>query len=54
MYLSHSEPGMKKHYAQRDWARLERALTEMEKKLSDVLPLPSEMSGLEGPPVLAA
>ena len=37
MYLSHSEPGMKKHYAQRDWARLERALVEMEERLGGVL-----------------
>jgi hypothetical protein len=37
MYLSHSEPCMKRHYAERDWARLERALLEMEKRLGDVL-----------------
>lgn len=33
MYLSHSEPGMKKHYAERDWARLEKALKKMYKRL---------------------
>lgn len=37
MYLSHSEPGMKRHYAERDWARLERALLEMEKRISGII-----------------
>jgi excisionase family DNA binding protein len=37
MYLGHVERGMKKHYAERDWARLERALMEMELRLSGVL-----------------
>jgi predicted transcriptional regulator len=37
MYLGHVENGMKKHYAQRDWERLERALVEMEARLKDVL-----------------
>jgi integrase len=37
MYLAHAEQGMKKHYAQRDWARLERALVEMEGRLGGVL-----------------
>ena len=36
MYLGHVEPGMKKHYAQRDWGRLERALVEMGKRLENV------------------
>jgi len=31
MYLSHSEKGMKRAYAERDWTRLERALVEMER-----------------------
>jgi hypothetical protein len=31
MHLSHSEKGMKRAYAERDWTRLERALNEMEK-----------------------
>lgn len=34
---SHNEKGMKKHYAERDWARLERALLTMAEKLKDVL-----------------
>jgi len=33
MYLSHAEPGMKRAYAERDWARLGRALTKMERQL---------------------
>ena len=33
MYLSHVENGMKKHYADRDWGRLERALVEMERRV---------------------
>jgi hypothetical protein len=37
MYLAHAEPGMKRTYAQRDWARLERALGEMETRPKDVL-----------------
>ena len=37
MYLAHSEPGMKKHYAHRDWARLERAIWEMGERVKDVL-----------------
>ena len=37
MYLSHSEPGMKRHYAHRDWARLERALGQLWERLSGVL-----------------
>ena len=37
MYLSRAEQGIKKHYAQRDWGRLERALTEMERRLDGVL-----------------
>jgi hypothetical protein len=37
MYLAHAEPGMKRTYAQRDWARLERALVEMEAGLKDVM-----------------
>ena len=41
MYLAHSEPGMKRHYAQRDWARLERALIEMWDRLKDVLAVPA-------------
>jgi hypothetical protein len=28
---------MKKHYAQRDWGRLERALVEMGERLKNVL-----------------
>ena len=31
MYLAHSEKGMKRAYAERDWGRLERALVEMER-----------------------
>lgn len=34
MYLAHVEQGMKRAYAQRDWARLDRALVEMEKAFS--------------------
>jgi hypothetical protein len=30
---SHAEPGMKRNYAERDWARLKRALLEMERTL---------------------
>ena len=37
LYLSHSEKGMKRHYAQRDWSRLERALVRMEEMLGDVI-----------------
>ena len=37
MYLSHSESGMKSHYAQRDWPRLSEALQEMEKRLKSVI-----------------
>lgn len=37
MYLSHSERGMKRNYAQRDWARLERALEATWELLKDVL-----------------
>jgi hypothetical protein len=37
MYLSHSEPGMKRHYVHRDWARLERALGQLWERLSGVL-----------------
>jgi len=37
MYLSHSEPSMKKHYAERDWARVGRALAKMGEQLKDVL-----------------
>jgi len=33
MFLSHSEKGMKKHYAERDWPRLHRAQVELEKVL---------------------
>lgn len=33
MYLAHSEPGMKKAYAQRDWKQLGRALVKLEKKI---------------------
>ena len=33
MYLSHAEPGMKRAYAERDWARLARALERMERRL---------------------
>ena len=36
MYLSHVEPGMKRAYVQRDWARLGRALEEMRDRLSVV------------------
>jgi len=36
MYLSHAEPGMKRSYAERDWARLDAAMMEMEKRLKDV------------------
>lgn len=39
MYLAHAEPGMKRHYAQRPWGRLEDALVEMEKRLRDVIGL---------------
>ena len=42
MYLSHSEPGMKRHYAERDWGRLERALDEMQQRLREILPLPEQ------------
>lgn len=34
MYLAHVEPGMKRHYAQRDWGRLARALVQLGKKLN--------------------
>lgn len=54
MYLAHAEPGMKRAYAQRNWSRLDRALKKMEKRLSDVLTLPCDTGGPEGPPVLAA
>ena len=37
MYLSHAEPGMKRAYAERDWARLARALGKMERHLGGVL-----------------
>ncbi|MEI7835439.1 MAG: hypothetical protein WCK05_03410 [Planctomycetota bacterium] len=37
MYLSHSERGMKRNYAQRDWARLERATEAMSEQVKDVL-----------------
>ena len=37
LYLAHAEPGMKKHYAQRDWGRLEKALLEMEKRLKGII-----------------
>lgn len=37
MYLSHAEPGMKRSYAERHWARLDLAIEEMEKRLKDVL-----------------
>jgi hypothetical protein len=37
MYLSHSERGMKRNYAQRNWARLEKALGEMWEQLQNVL-----------------
>lgn len=33
MYLSHIERGMKRHYTQRDWERLQRALAKVEKVL---------------------
>jgi len=33
MYLSHTEPGMKRACAERDWARLARALGKMERQL---------------------
>lgn len=39
MYLAHVEPGMKRHYAQRDWGRLDRALVKMERRLRSVLKL---------------
>lgn len=31
MFLAHSEKGLKKHYAERDWARLDVAITELSK-----------------------
>lgn len=37
MFLANGEPGMKRHYAQRDWGGLERALGEMEQKLKSVM-----------------
>ena len=37
MYLSHAEPGMKRAYAERDWARLDRAMKKMGKRLEDML-----------------
>ncbi|MGE5611712.1 MAG: hypothetical protein ACM359_20870 [Bacillota bacterium] len=33
MFLSHSEKGMKKHYAERDWKRLQAAQEQLEKVL---------------------
>jgi hypothetical protein len=33
MFLSHSEKGMKKHYAERDWKRLHAAQEKLEKVL---------------------
>ncbi|MGE5607902.1 MAG: hypothetical protein ACM359_01495 [Bacillota bacterium] len=33
MFLSHSEKGMKKHYAERDWKRLHAAQEQLEKVL---------------------
>ena len=33
MYLSQTEKGMKRAYAQRDWQRLEKALNQMEEML---------------------
>jgi integrase len=33
MYLSHSEPGMNKHYAGRPWDKLDAALVEMRRQL---------------------
>lgn len=29
MYLGHSERGLKKHYAERDWARLDSEIMEL-------------------------
>jgi hypothetical protein len=37
MYLSHSEKGMKKNYAHRDWGRLDVALDEMWEQVESVL-----------------
>ena len=37
MYLSHSEKGMKKNYAHRDWERLDVALDEMWEQVKSVL-----------------
>jgi hypothetical protein len=37
MYLSHSEKGMKRNYAHRDWERLDAALEEMWEQVKGVL-----------------
>lgn len=37
MYLSHSERGLTRNYAERDWGRLELALTEMGKRLKNFI-----------------
>ncbi len=34
MYLAHAERGMKSHYAERDWAALDEALVELEKRIN--------------------
>ena len=30
MFLGHSEKGLKRHYAERDWARLDAAIEQMQ------------------------
>jgi hypothetical protein len=37
MYLAHAEPGIKRTYANRDWAGLERAMVGMEAGLRGAL-----------------
>ncbi len=37
MYLAHGEPGMNKHYAGRDWSKLENALTAMRSQVTPLL-----------------
>ena len=39
MYLSHAEHGMKQPYAARNWGRLEKALLQLEQRLSTALKL---------------
>ena len=33
MFLGHSEKGLKRHYAERDWARLDAAIMKLGKSL---------------------